>query len=154
MLRKILKIVTIVGVITFGAIQFVRPDFSNPPVIEAETIWTDPDLPPDVRAVLVRSCADCHSNETTYPWYSKITPFNWFLAGHIEEGRHELNLSIWNAYTNDKKRHKLEEVCEQVEQGLMPLPSYTWIHWDAVLTDSERTVLCRWSKAGSDQIIP
>ena len=152
MVRKILKIVAIVIVIVFGAMQFVRPAFSDPPVIESETIFANPDLPPDVRQVLVRSCADCHSNETAYPWYSNITPFNWFLASHIEEGRHELNLSKWNTYTNDQKRHKLEEVCEQVEQGSMPLPSYLWIHRDSALSDSERTLLCSWAKFESGRI--
>lgn len=152
MIRKILKIAAIVGVVAFGGIQFVRPDFSNPPVVETENLLANADLAPDVRQVLVRSCADCHSNQTAYPWYSNITPFNWFLAGHIEEGRLELNISKWNTYTQDQKRHKLDEIYEQVEAKWMPLPSYLWIHRDAALSDSERTLLLDWAKAEGERI--
>jgi hypothetical protein len=152
MIRKISKIVAIAAVVAFGAIQFVRPDFGGTPVVETENLLANADLDPLVRQVLVRSCADCHSNETAYPWYSHITPFNWFLAGHVDEGRHELNLSKWNTYTTDQKRHKLDEIYEQVEAKWMPLPSYLWIHRDAALSDSERTLLLTWAKAESERL--
>src|SRR5687768_714181 len=103
MLRKIIKIALIVVVLAFIIAQFIRPDFSNPPVVQAETLSSGTDVPPEVQQVLARSCNDCHSNETTYPWYSRVTPFNWFLATHIDEGRHELNFSKWNTYTKDQR---------------------------------------------------
>ncbi|MEP7149471.1 MAG: heme-binding domain-containing protein, partial [Acidobacteriota bacterium] len=131
------KISLIVLAVVFLALQFVRPDFSNPAVVEAETLYAVTSVPADVRLVLERSCSDCHSNETQYPWYSKVSPFSWYLAGHIEDGRSEMNLSVWNTYKREKKIRKLEEVCEQVESAAMPLPSYLWIHRDAVLSESE-----------------
>lgn len=149
MLKKILKIALIVVVVAFIVGQFIRPDFTNPPVNASETLWSSTTVPDDVRQVLVRSCGDCHSNETAYPWYAKITPSNWYLANHIAEGRREMNLSVWNTYTPKKKLKKLEELCEQVERKEMPLPSYLWIHWNAALSDTERTMLCDWSKAES-----
>ncbi|PYS99140.1 MAG: cytochrome C [Acidobacteria bacterium] len=149
MLKKILKIALIVVVVAFIVVQFIRPDFTNPPVNASETLWSSTTVPDDVRQVLVRSCGDCHSNETAYPWYAKITPSNWYLANHIAEGRREMNLSVWNTYTPKKKLKKLEELCEQVERKEMPLPSYLWIHWNAALSDTERTMLCDWSKAES-----
>src|SRR5215218_1694544 len=133
MLKKILKITLIVLVLTFVAAQFIRPNFSNPPVVGTETLQGSTDVPADVQAVLARSCNDCHSNETKYPWYSKVSPFNWLLADHIEDGRKELNFSVWNTYAVKKKVRKLDELCEQVEHGEMPLPSYLWIHHDAAL---------------------
>ena len=90
---------------------------------------------------------DCHTNTTTYPWYSQIAPASWFLANHIRDGRKELNLSVWNTYSDKKKSKKLEEVCEQVEQGDMPLPSYLWIHRDAALKEGEARILCDWANA-------
>jgi hypothetical protein len=152
MLKKILKIALIVIVVAFVVAQFIRPDFSNPPVNESETLWASTNVPDDVHQVLVRSCNDCHSNETAYPWYARITPSNWYLANHISEGRRELNMSVWNTYSAKKKMKKLEEVCEQVEQGKMPIPSYLWIHHDAALSDSDRKLLCDWSKAEGERI--
>jgi hypothetical protein len=152
MLKKILKIALIVLVVVFAAAQFFRPDFVNPPVDESETLWTSTDVPPDVRQILTRSCNDCHSNETQYPWYSYITPSNYFLASHIEEGRSELNFSKWATYRRDQQVHKLDELCEVVEAGEMPLPSYLWVHRDAVLSDAEGKRLCEWAKVESERL--
>ena len=152
MMRKILKIGVIVLVLGFVIAQLVQPNFTNPPLVESETLAASTEMPPDVQAVLARSCNDCHSNQTKYPWYSYVTPFNWFLADHIEEGRHEVNFSVWNTYSKEKKVRKLSEVCEQVEQGAMPLPSYLWIHRSAALSASEVDLLCNWARAESSRI--
>ncbi|HUR98961.1 MAG TPA: heme-binding domain-containing protein [Pyrinomonadaceae bacterium] len=152
MLKKILKIGVIVLALAFLAAQFIRPNFSNPPVVEGETLRSSTAVPPDVEAVLGRSCNDCHSNETHYPWYSKISPFNWLLADHIEDGRKELNFSVWNTYTARKKVRKLDELCAEVEHGEMPLPSYLWIHRDAAIHASDAALLCDWAKAEGDRI--
>jgi hypothetical protein len=152
MLKKIIKIALIVIVVAFIIAQFIRPDFTNPPVVASETLAASTEVPADVQTVLSRSCSDCHSNETRYPWYSKVTPFNWFLADHIKDGRKEMNLSVWNTYAPKKKMKKLEELCEQVEQGEMPLPSYLWIHREAVLAEGDAALLCNWSKTESARI--
>ena len=152
LLRKIVKIAFIVLVLAFIIGQFIRPDFSNPPVVTSETLAASTQVPADVQRVLTRSCNDCHSNETRYPWYSKVTPFNWFLANHIEEGRSELNFSVWNTYNAKKKLRKLEELCEQVEQAAMPLPSYLWIHREAVMAEGDARLLCEWSKDESARL--
>jgi hypothetical protein len=151
-LRRVIKILFILLILAFLVGQFIRPDFSNPPVVPSETLAASTQVPPDVQRVLSRSCNDCHSNETQYPWYSKVTPFNWFLANHIRDGRSEMNFSVWNTYTARKKARKLEELCEQVEQAEMPLPSYLWIHRDAVLSREEARMLCEWAQAERSRI--
>jgi len=152
MLRKILKITIIVLLLGFIALQFVRPNFTNPPVVEAETVTASAPVPEEVSRILRRSCYDCHSHETQYPWYSKISPFNWFLADHIEDGRREVNFSVWNTYSAQKKVRKLDEICEQVEKAEMPLPSYLWIHWDASLSKQEGQALCEWARSESQRL--
>jgi hypothetical protein len=147
LVKKIVKIVAIVVVLLFLLIQFVRPDRNNPAVNPADTLEATTKVPENVKAVLARSCADCHSNETTYPWYSNVAPFSWLLADHIRDGRRELNISEWGTYPARKKTKKLEEICEQVSEGEMPLSSYLWIHRDAALTDADRGLLCDWAKA-------
>lgn len=145
-MKKILKIAAIVVVLVFIVLQFFRPDRSNPAIIESETLEASTNLPADVKAVLQRSCSDCHSNRTEYPWYSNISPFSWFLMDHISTGREEMNFSIWNTYSPKKKNKKLEEICEKVEAGEMPLPSYLWIHRYAALSESDVRLLCDWAK--------
>jgi len=147
MLRKIVKISLVVLAVAFALAQLIRPDFTNPPVIQTDTLTATTNVPADVQQILTRSCNDCHSNSTQYPWYARVTPFNWFLASHIEDGRRELNFSAWNTYSSEKKEKKLEEICEQVEQASMPLPSYLWIHREAVLSESESRRLCEWARS-------
>lgn len=152
MLKKIIKILAGLIVVAFIVIQFFRIDKTNPPIAEADTIDAAIAVPPDIKLILGRSCNDCHSNNTVYPWYSSVQPVAWFLKDHINEGRRELNFSEFNTYSAKKKKRKLEEICEMVDSAAMPLPSYLWIHRDAVLSDSEKRVLCDWSKAEAEKI--
>lgn len=151
-MKKTLKIIAAVLVLAVVAIQFVRPDRTNPPVDPAQTLGASTAVPDNVKEIITRSCSDCHSNETVYPWYSNVSPFSWFLVDHIREGRGELNLSEWGTYAADKKKRKLDEICEMVESAEMPLPSYLWIHRDAVLSESDKKILCDWSEEASDAI--
>ena len=151
-MKKILKIIVIVVALTFIAIQFIRPDFANPPVVQGQTLEETVQVPENVQAILKRSCNDCHSNTTVYPWYSHIQPSAWFLKDHIAEGRRELNFSEWKTYEAKKQRRKLAEVCEEVQAKAMPLPSYLWIHWDAQLTEAEIKTLCDWTDAEREKI--
>ena len=145
MIKKILKIVAIVLILAFVVIQFFRIDKAAPPVKQDETLQAAVNVPPDISLILGRSCSDCHSNLTVYPWYVNIQPVAWFMKDHIDDGRRHLNFSVFNTYTPKKKAKKLEEICEQVESAEMPLPSYLWIHSDAVLKDTEAKALCDWA---------
>lgn len=152
MFKKILKILAIVIVVALVVIQFFRIDKTNPPIAEGNKIEAALAVPADVHLILGRSCNDCHSNNTIYPWYSNIQPVAWFLKDHIDHGRRELNLSEFSTYSAKKKKRKLEEICEMVESAAMPLPSYLWIHRDAGLSESEKKALCDWSKAEAEKI--
>lgn len=154
MLKKIFKIVALVLLLGFVVIQFIRPDFTNPPINAADKIENSMQIPENVQAILTRSCADCHSHETKYPWYSKIQPSAWFLKDHIDEGRREMNFSIWNTYEPRRKKRKLDEICEQIEIKEMPLPSYLWIHGEAKLSEEDIKTLCDWTKTESARIVP
>lgn len=151
--RKVVKIAVIVLVLSFAALQFVRPNFTNPPVVESETVAASTSVPHDVQSILARSCNDCHSNTSKFPWYSQVSPFSWFLADHIEDGRHDLNFDSWNTYNREKKMHKLDEICEQVEKGFMPLGEYLWLHREAVMTEADKTILCDWAKVEGERLL-
>ena len=151
-MKKTLKILAILIFLGFIVIQFFRPDFTNPPVNQAETLQSAVNVPENVQAILTRSCMDCHSHETKYPWYSKIQPSAWFLADHIAEGRRELNFSSFKTYEPSRQRRKLSEICDETKGRFMPLPSYLWIHRDAQLSDAEIKTLCDWTESESAKI--
>lgn len=110
-------------------------------------------VPDTVMALLKKSCYDCHSNHTTYPWYSKISPVNWWLANHINEGKRHLNFSVFSTYTYKKKGRALEESGKQVDEGEMPLNTYLWIHTDARLNDAQKQMIIDWAKASKAQVL-
>lgn len=144
-MKKILKIVALVLAVAFVAIQFFRIDTTNPPIIEGETLEAAVSVPPNISLITGRSCNDCHSHKTIHPWWINIQPGGWFMKDHVEHGRSHLNFSVFNTYDAKKKARKLEEICEMVESGQMPLPSYLWLHGDAVLAESEANALCDWA---------
>ncbi|MFN0278407.1 MAG: heme-binding domain-containing protein [Pyrinomonadaceae bacterium] len=152
-MKKVIKIVVIILLAAFAVLQFFQIDKSGLPIVQAETIEASVAVPPDVALILGRSCNDCHTNATIYPWYSYIQPAGWFLDDHIDAGRRHLNFSVFNTYEPKKKAHKLEEICEMVESKEMPLPSYLWIHWDAVLKDTEAKALCDWANEERAKIL-
>ena len=109
-------------------------------------------VPADVAAILKTSCNDCHSNNTIYPWYSKIQPVAWWLQHHVNEGKHELNFNEFASYSIRRQYRKLEEVIEQVKENEMPLGSYTLIHKDAVLSEQQKATLTNWAQSIRDSI--
>ena len=150
--KTIVLLAIAVLVVGFIVIQFFRIDTTPIPVVQADTIQAGITVPPDVDMVLTRSCGDCHTNSTVYPWYSQVQPVAWWLGNHIAEARQELNFSTFNTYTPKRKRNKLEAICDQIKQGEMPLPSYTWVHRDAVLSDSEKDAICKWTETATAQV--
>ncbi|MBL4707344.1 MAG: heme-binding domain-containing protein [Flavobacteriales bacterium] len=99
-----------------------------------------------VELMLKTICYDCHSNQIDYPWYTDIAVVSWWTQDHINEGREHLNFSEWGNYSGEKKEHKAEEAWEEIEEGEMPLESYTLIHRDADLSDEERELLVEYFK--------
>jgi len=138
--------------IVFVLIQLYRPSRENPPVDQAKTIEQSMAIPQNVETVLARSCNDCHSSKTVWPWYSSIAPVSWMLTDHVKDGRKELNFSEWGDFSARRKRRKFEEICEQVNKGHMPIDSYLWLHPDAKLSPSERNLLCDWANGEKAKI--
>jgi hypothetical protein len=145
--RKALKWLLIALVAVFVGLQFVRPARTNPAFDQAETIYARLQVTPEVSAILDRSCQDCHSNSTRWPWYSNVVPASWFLVDHVNEGREHLNFSEWGKLDKRRADKRLEEMCEQVSEREMPMDSYTWIHRSAKLSDEDRKILCSWTEA-------
>jgi hypothetical protein len=145
---KTVKTIATILAILFIAAQFVRPERTNPPVDPARSVHAAAQVRPEVSAILKRSCFDCHSNETVWPWYSQITPVNWWMVkSHVEHARGHFNFSNWAAIAAKDQDHILDEICEEVEAGAMPLPSYLIAHGDARLSEQDKQAICAWTKA-------
>ncbi|HFC00060.1 MAG TPA: cytochrome C [Phaeodactylibacter sp.] len=125
----------------FILMQFFRIDKTNPPV-DAKLDFININQPPENISKMIKSaCYDCHSYETKYPWYSNIAPVSWWLKGHIDEARGELNFSEWGSYSAKKASHKMEEAMEEVEEKEMPLTPYVIAHSEAKLSEEQRAAL-------------
>jgi hypothetical protein len=151
-MKKTLQIIAIVLFLAFIAIQFFRPYRVNLPIVESETLKASTEVPEDVQKILQNSCDDCHTNQTNWIWYSNIAPISWKMVEHVDDGRRELNFSIWNTYDTKRKTRKLEGICEQVKSREMPLPSYLWLHWNAKLSDEQIKTLCDWSAKEAERL--
>lgn len=146
-LRKVLKWLLAAIVVGLVGIQFVRPARTNPAFDHTQSMQAHLQATPEISAIFDRACQDCHSNSTRWPWYSNFAPASWFLVDHVSEARQHLNLSEWGKLNKRQADKKLEEICEEVTDRVMPMDSYTWIHRSAKLSDADIKVLCDWTAA-------
>jgi len=138
--------------IVFLLIQFFRPSKNINSAIQQNDISNFTMIPQPVETILVKACYDCHSNNSTYPWYYNIQPVGWWMAHHINEGKEELNFSEFAAYPLKRQIHKLHEIADEVHEGKMPISSYTWTHGNARLSKDEISVLSSWAESLAVQL--
>ena len=117
------------GAAIFAGIQFVPVARTNPPV-EFTAEWDSP----RTRELFYRACADCHSHETRWPWYSRIAPASWLVSNHVRDGRRDMNISVPDEVD-------ATEAVEEIREGTMPPADYKLMHPEARLTEEERTAL-------------
>lgn len=144
-MKRILKTILIVLLISLIIIQFFRPSKNQGEEIATNQITAVQNVPDDVQKMLKVSCCDCHSNTTQYPWYSKIQPVAWFLDDHIVEGKKELNFSEFATYRTFRQYKKFKEIQKQIKEDEMPLYSYTIPHRDAALSTDQKSTLINWA---------
>jgi hypothetical protein len=131
-----------VAAVLLAAIQFVPVSRTNPPVA------ADVSAPPAVASILRRACYDCHSNETRWPWYSRVAPISWWLAEHVKEGRGDMNFSEWPVLDFEEQDLLFGDITKQVKKDKMPPASYRLGHPEARLNEQERAALLEWAAPG------
>ena len=143
--KKRLLILAIAGVVGFGLLQVFPAKVLG---IPTQDIGSNPptrytlDAPPDVQAILRRSCFDCHSNETRWPLYARIAPGSWLMARDVHNGRSHMNFSEWADHDEDERQTDLENCWEMVETGEMPKWFYIYpMHLDARLPAADKALL-------------
>lgn len=141
-MRKLAKHTSILFVALFLGMQLI-PTMTNSQVSPAPARHSAEHINPRVAAILSRSCQDCHSDRTAWPWYSHVAPVSWVISKHVVEGREMLNFSAWADRTPSVDERML--ICDAVSDGRMPLPEYTMIHRGAKLSRQDVEVLCDWA---------
>ena len=138
---KRLKQAAVVFFVILAAAQFIRPERSNPPTDVSRTIQAQLGPASGVVAVLDRSCRDCHSNATAWPWYTQIAPASWFLVSGVTKGREAINFSEWAAYSPEQQRMLLAVSCDEVTSGKMPGP-YALLRPETRLSAQDVETIC------------
>ena len=146
-LRKLVKLTPILLVSIFIGMQFVPapavPKTLTPRPHTAEMI------DPQIGKILDRSCQDCHSNRTAWPWYSHVAPASWLVTHDVNDGRRHMNFSTWNRMAPDKQASRLRDAWEEIESGGMPLWYYLPLHSAARLSDADKQLLHGWIQSTS-----
>lgn len=126
----------------FAGMQFV-PTARESEKGRVQSVHIQEVLDPKVGAILERSCGDCHSNQTRWPWYSSIAPVSWIMSRDVTKGRAKLNFSEWTQ--EPKSMNARREICDAVSDGSMPLRAYTLLHRDARLSEPDVDLICSWA---------
>lgn len=149
---KVLKFIAWIALIAFVVIQFFPIDYNQSETVPQTDFMLVNKVPVTVEKSLQVSCYDCHSNNTDYPWYSKIQPSAWYLEDHIKNGKKELNFNEWGNLSDRRKNSKLRSIIKQIENGEMPLDSYSLIHRDAIFSKEEKEAVLNYMKTLKDDL--
>jgi hypothetical protein len=141
-MKRRLRTSALALLVGLAAAQLIQPNTVNPPVDPARSLWNDQHVDPRVAGILRRACADCHSHETAWPWYSKISPVSWWVASHVDKGRAKVNFSDWSAAAAPDQ---LVEIADAIAKKHMPLPSYLLVHRSSRLSKADQEILLDWA---------
>ena len=144
---KLTKIIGLVLLVVLVGLQFFPTGFNHGSTAPQTDFVKTYKVPEQVAQMLHTSCYNCHSNNTNYPWYSKVQPVGWLLENHINKGKEELNFSEFGSYSGRKQQSKLTSMISQVDDDEMPLASYTFIHREARLSAENKKALLDYLKA-------
>jgi Haem-binding domain len=142
----VMKTLKLIAVLAAAALIIGQGGTAHPVEIDPPKSRMSHSLNVEPPQVLVRSCGDCHSNHTDWPWYSHVPPVSWWIAQHVREGRERLDFSEWNTYSQWRRQDKLESICGLVSTGRMPPWQYATMHPEARLTEKDKKAVCAWAE--------
>ena len=152
-MKKIIKKIIIIGFVIFLLMQLYQPARNESYEQELTANFTKMyDVPKNVETILRTSCYDCHSNNTNYPLYSYIQPARFFMEEHIKDGKKDLNFNEFGKYSKRKQENKLEAIIKQIKSDEMPLPSYTLLHKNAIVTPAQKEEVINWINKTKDSL--
>ncbi|CAM1371946.1 heme-binding domain-containing protein [Tenacibaculum xiamenense] len=144
------KVIAGIVLSIFLIAQLFRPEKNLGEYKTLKVFLKETKVTPNVEVIIKKACLDCHSAVTKYPWYSNITPINFWMAEHIKEGKSYFDFSIWEQYSSKEKKHHMKEIYFGVKENKVPLKSYLVTHKEARLSDSEKQTLMEWAKLAQE----
>lgn len=132
------------------SIQLIQPSPNQGSPANEFNMVTKPPISIDQQ--LRVACYDCHSNNTQYPWYAYVQPFGWLLANHISEGKKDLNFDEFGQYSRRRQLSKLKSIQSSIQDGTMPLSSYTLLHPQAKFSKEKRASIIQWTSQTIDSL--
>lgn len=138
-MKRVKRVFFVLMIIAFVGIQFIEVERANPPVT------ADINAPTEVKNIFKNSCYDCHSNETVWPWYSKIAPISWMIVNDVTDGRKHLNFSEWEKLYSEKRAKLKKEIWDEVNKDEMPLNIYTYLHPDTKMDMIRKNIIKKWA---------
>lgn len=134
-----------VAVVLLMASLVTRPRPGN--TVHGGALLSGAQVEPSIMEILDRSCLDCHSDATRYPWYSYVAPVSLLINEDVKRGRERLNLSRWHEYSPIRQQRALSEIANQIRDGGMPLEIYVLLHPSAKLSRSDADAVFKWTQA-------
>ena len=144
-MKKKLKWIFAALAAAFALLQLTNPPRTNPPVVPGHDLMATNAPQQEIAALLHTACYNCHSHETQWPWYSRVAPVSWLVAGDVTRGRERLNFSEWPRELPERAAKRLERISEEVDYKDMPPAKYTLLHPEARLTAGQRKQLMHWA---------
>jgi hypothetical protein len=136
--------VAMLVVCLFAAAQAIRPVSPDP---KPQPLVRIGGATPEVMGILNRSCRDCHSLGTEWPWYARIAPVSWMVEDDVKKGRRFLNFSKWDSYSKGQKMAYLAAMASATSHDRMPPKRYILVHPEAELSAVDRKILKDWSRS-------
>jgi len=146
---KLIGAVIVAILIIIQLIPSGRPDVIK---TNKSDLLVNNSVPDSVAHLFKNACYNCHSNETTYPWYSYVAPVSWLVSRDVKRGRNHLNFSEWEDNSKMDKAGLLDDINDEVSDGEMPIAIYTLMHPDAKLTSAERLLIVNWTEDFADKL--
>ena len=130
-----------------AGLAFLHPwgDVRNA-ILEGE-ILDGATVPANVRVILETKCADCHSNRTHWPVYSRLAPISWLLEHDVRAAQTVMDLSRWKEMSANEQTAALTRIAAEARSGQMPLRAYTLMHPAARLSPEDKRNLIAWARA-------
>lgn len=134
-------------------IVIATPHPENPTIDPVARLEAGGQVPASTLTLLKTACFDCHSDETVWPWYTRLFPASWLVRRDVEAGRGQMNFSKWTEYNVFDRADKLDAACDEVRSHAMPLWQYRLLHRDARLSEAQIDIICVWTHAEAERLV-
>jgi len=152
-LKRPLRLFVLSGALVAVPSAFIHPFGAMKAQRSDRPLLLDASFDPQVVRILERSCQNCHSERTVWPWYSYVAPISWMIESDVARARGHMNLSRWNGYPPERQQEILSDMSSRVRNRVMPLPRYLLLHPEARLSDAEVDYLYHWAKTERKRLL-